>query len=45
MGARDRDEEQCELCSYHKSWRLIAQRRRQKTLTRVELEARSRQGS
>lgn len=45
MRAKDRDEEQIEAVCSDKFWRLIAQRRRQKTLPRAELEAKFRQES
>jgi len=40
IGVEGMDEEQLQLGSSDKFWRLIAERRAQKTLSRVELEQR-----
>ncbi len=45
LGVEGMDEEQLELGSSDKFWKLIEERRAQKTVTRAELEQRLRQRS
>ena len=45
VGVEGLDREQLELGSSDKFWRLIEQRRNQKTITRTELERRTRRSS